>query len=101
MSKFLIMMYFITQDANLYTLFKTCQLQGAISNSGQPITSFVSYDVEIQYKDATVVKDINDILTAFMREHSILNSIEPVDIKLLEHLRTTLEYDIKYGVPNK
>ncbi|MDQ0965847.1 hypothetical protein QFZ20_001250 [Flavobacterium sp. W4I14] len=94
-------MYFITQDVNLYTLFKTCQLRGAISNSGQPITSFVSYDVEIQYKDANMVKDINDILTAFMRERSLLNSIEPVDIKLLEHLRTTLEHDIKYGVPNK
>ncbi|TCD27156.1 hypothetical protein EZ456_11605 [Pedobacter psychrodurus] len=86
--------YFITQDANLYELFKTCQLQCALSISGQPITSFVSYDIEIQYKDVNMVKDMNDILATFTLERSHRNSIEPLDIKLLENLRTKLEYDI-------
>ncbi|QDW25059.1 hypothetical protein FFJ24_009655 [Pedobacter sp. KBS0701] len=86
--------YFITRDENLYTLFKTCQIKGALSFSGQPIVSFVNYDIDIQYKDKSIKESIEDALEIFTFERSILNSTEPLDIKLLEELRTKLEYDI-------
>ncbi len=88
-------LYLITRDTNMFTLFKTCQLHGALSAFGSPIASFVSHDIDISYKEEFILEGIKEILDEFSLKRSINKNLsDQLDINLLYSLKAKLEADI-------
>ncbi len=57
--------YFITQDKNIFSLFKSCNLEGAVTLSGTPSRSFVSSELKIHFKNDLTFSIIEDVLGDF------------------------------------
>jgi hypothetical protein len=87
--------YFVTQDGNISTLFKSYTLDGAITCSSQPFMSFVSYIMEIPYKDEYILEELYSILNEFLFERARKSQIEEqYNMNLLFSLKNELENEI-------
>ncbi|GGB18757.1 hypothetical protein [Puia dinghuensis] len=92
--------YFVTQDRNIYTLLKSNRGQGAITILRQPFMSFLSYDLEIQYKEQHILDEVYNILKEFTFKRSVNSRMdEHLDLNLIASLKIDLESDISrlYG----
>jgi hypothetical protein len=87
--------YFVTQDGNISALFKSSTLDGALTSSSQPFISFVSYMMDIPYKDEYILEELYTILNEFLFERARKSKIEEqYNLNLLFSLKNELESEI-------
>lgn len=85
--------YFITQDKNIFALFKACQLENAITLKGFPTQSLVSNELAIHYKNDKIFDAIEDILNDFFlrRLRIVTPGDNPLNMETLHELQEGLE----------
>ncbi len=88
--------YFITQDENIFSLFKTCKLEKAITTKNYIALSMLSSDLDIQYKRDKTFAIIEDILLDFFYKRlKKVQLFEHYDIKTFNELTDKLEQSIR------
>ncbi|NML19269.1 hypothetical protein HHL16_00220 [Pseudoflavitalea sp. G-6-1-2] len=88
--------YLITQDKNIFSLFKSCNLEGAVTFSGTPSRSFVSSELKLHYKNDLASSVIEDVLEEFFVKRTTKKLLDgEFDIESVYRIKNELERDIQ------